>query len=145
MHKLNTEVFMTKIAVELVKYDMDKTKKRKRANFFVDSKSEEAVVEKLERIHKGEKVQSIHEIIWGEEKLDKQTDNKQNAEILTGTIKFFDEAKGFGFIQPDANMDDLFFHVSALDGIEVTEHDFVQFEASTGPKGQIAIHIKLID
>jgi hypothetical protein len=56
---------MAKATVELVKYDMDKTKKRKRANFSVADKTEEAVIAKLEKIHKGEKVETIHEIVWG--------------------------------------------------------------------------------
>jgi CspA family cold shock protein len=132
---------MTKIVVELVKYDMDKTKKRKRKNFFVDTKTEDAVVDKLEKIHKGEKVQAIHEIVWGEE----TKDPKEKSEIYSGLVKFYDEVKGFGFIQPDLDMDDLFFHASALDSVDVTDQDLVQFEVGSGSKGKIAIHVKLID
>ena len=128
-----------KIKVELVKYDTEKPKKRKRANLLVEAKSEEAVIEKLEKIHKGDKVKSIHEIVWGEN----QTNEKDQAAIITGTVKFFDEEKGFGFISPDADMEDLFFHASALGGETIYDDDFVQFQASQGPKGMIAIHIKL--
>ena len=43
-----------------------KTKKRKRANLIVSAKTKAAVIEKLEMIHKGDKVESITEIVWGE-------------------------------------------------------------------------------
>jgi cold shock protein len=132
---------MTEVKVELVKYDMDKTKKRKRTNFSVEIKSEEAVIEKLEKIHKGEKVLTIHEIIWGEEISDKKGD----VEILTGMVKFFDEAKGFGFIQADEDMEELFFHVSSLGGKILDDQDLVEFQLTEGPKGPVAIKIKLID
>lgn len=131
---------MASVLVELVKYDMDKTKKRKRANFSVDVKSEAAVIQKLEKIHKGEKVQAIHELVWGEEVLSKD----DYADIFEGTVKFFDEAKGFGFIRPEAKMDDLFFHISALGGEIVHDGDSVEFEIGEGPKGAVAIKIKLI-
>lgn len=94
-----------KIIVELVKYDMDKTKKRKRADFLVDSKTERAVIQRLEKIHKGEKVQMINELVWAEPDLDEDFE----IETIRGTVKFFDEVKGFGFIAPDDDMDDLFF------------------------------------
>jgi len=132
---------MATILVELVKYDMDKTKKRKRANFMVDSKTESAIIKKLEKIHKGEKVVSIHEVIWGEEAYDE----KESAEKFTGTVKFFNEEKGFGFIEADEEMDDLFFHVTSLGGLKVQDHEVVEFEVADGPKGLIAVKIKIID
>lgn len=131
---------MPKFIVELVKYDMDKTKKRKRANFDVEARTEEAIIERLERIHKGEKVVTLHEVVWGEEKI---VQSKSGA-VRTGTIKYFDEAKGFGFVSPDGNKDDLFFHVSALGGQKVNDHDSVQFQIGVGPKGSVAVHIKLL-
>lgn len=132
---------MDTIKVELVKYDMDKTKKRKRANFTVRAQTEEAIIEKLERIHKGEKVEALHEVIWGEEIVD----FKKEIEVFTGTVKFFDEEKGFGFIQPDSDMEDLFFHASALGGELVYDHDPVEFSTGKGPKGLVAIQIKKRD
>ena len=132
---------MNKIKVELVRYDMDKTKKRKRANFDVSSKTEAAIIEKLERIHKGEKVVTIHEITWGEELEVKQTKAKRHS----GIIKFFDTEKGFGFIEPDEDREDLFFHASALGGEEFYDADPVEFEIGNGPKGEVAIRITLIE
>jgi CspA family cold shock protein len=54
----------------------------------------------------------------------------------TGTIKMFNENKGFGFIKPDGGGGaDVFFHVSALrDGDEITEGKAVTFEIGVDPK-----------
>lgn len=132
---------MNKFTVELVKYDMDKTKKRKRKNFEVGAKTEEAIIERLEKIHKGEKVVTLHEVVWGAEQ---KTDEKP-VEKFTGVIKFYDSEKGFGFIEPDVEMDDLFFHTSALGGEKFYDSDIVEFEIGMGPKGEVAIRIKLIE
>ena len=47
---------MNKVRVQLVKYDMTKTKNRNRKDLLVDGQTESAVIAQLERIHKGEKV-----------------------------------------------------------------------------------------
>lgn len=130
---------MTKIKVDLVKYDTLKTSKRKRENLLVDSKSEQAVISKLEKIHKGDKVKEIHEIVWGAEI------REDHGEVLTGTVKFFSEEKGYGFIKPDVDMKDLFFHATALNGQNVYDKERVEFVASEGPKGLVAIHIKILE
>lgn len=132
---------MAKIVVELVKYDMDKTTKRKRKNLIVEARTDEAIISKLERIHKGEKLVAIHEVIWAEPELDEEFE----IESIRGTVKFFDDVKGFGFIAPDEDMDDLFFHASALGGVKICDGDIVRFEVSEGPKGLIAIKIQLMD
>ncbi|MCO4793374.1 MAG: cold shock domain-containing protein [Bacteriovoracaceae bacterium] len=64
--------------------------------------------------------------------------------MFTGEVKFFDDTKGFGFIAPDEDMDDLFFHGTAVSGDEVTDEDRVEFELSESPKGPCAIHVKKI-
>jgi CspA family cold shock protein len=135
------EVFMTKIAVDLVRYDTEKTKNRKRKNLLVDEKSEVSVVAQLERIHKGDKVKEIFEINWGEEVAPKSVPG----EVVTGRVKFFEVEKGFGFIEADDGMEDLFFHASALAEETIHDHARVEFEVSEGPKGFVAIHIKVID
>ena len=62
-----------------------------------------------------------------------------------GTIKKLLTEKGFGFIEPDvADQEDLFFHSTALNGKTLYDQDMVEYEMSIGPKGPIAIHIKLI-
>jgi hypothetical protein len=64
------------VMVKLVKYDMDKTKKRNRKNFLVEDKSVEAIIEKLERIHKGEKVVELKEVVWAEVEVEKEVDEE---------------------------------------------------------------------
>ena len=131
---------MAKIIVELVKYDTVKTKKRKRKDLLVEEKSEDAVIYQLERIHKGDKIETIHEIIWAEAIVEEVVET-ESVNRYEGRVKFFDKEKGFGFIKPRLDMDDLFFHASALGGIEIKDHELVEYEISEGPKGLIAIRI----
>jgi cold shock protein len=63
----------------------------------------------------------------------------------TGTVKWFDEGKGFGFITPDAGGADLFAHFSEISGEgfkTLTESQKVSFETKRGPKGLQAANIK---
>ena len=60
---------MKEIKVKLVKYDMTKTKNRNRKDMLVDNQSEQAGITQLERIHKGEKVITIHELVWDENQI----------------------------------------------------------------------------
>lgn len=136
-----------KIKVQFVKYDMTKTKNRKRKDMLVDGKNEKAVRTQLERIHKGEQVVAIHEIIWDEEQIKEALvqDEKESEEYMLGTIKFFNAEKGFGFIRPDEDMDDLFFHKSAIKGLNPSENDTVEFKVSEGPKGFVAINVRVVE
>ena len=60
--------------------------------------------------------------------------------MITGTVKFFNEAKGFGFIITDENQE-IFVHHSGL--IEkVRENDKVEFEVIDGKKGQNAVNVR---
>ena len=63
----------------------------------------------------------------------------------TGTVKWFNDAKGFGFIQPDDGGPDAFAHFSAIqmDGYKsLKEGARVDFELSHGPKGLLALNIR---
>lgn len=64
--------------------------------------------------------------------------------MATGTVKWFDAAKGFGFISPDDGSADLFAHHSAImtSGFrELSEGQKVSFDAERGPKGMQAANI----
>lgn len=63
----------------------------------------------------------------------------------TGTVKWFNDAKGFGFIQPDGGGADAFAHFSAIqmEGFKsLKEGQRVQFELNQGAKGLMAAHIQ---
>ncbi len=65
--------------------------------------------------------------------------------MSTGTVKWFNDAKGFGFITPNNSDEDLFAHFSAIDGNgfkSLKENQKVSFEITTGPKGKQATTIK---
>ncbi len=132
---------MTKFIVKLVKYDTEKTKKRKRENLLVEAQTEYSVVEKLEKIHKNDSVTAIHEIVWGEEAKEK----KGQLPLASGRVKFYSDEKGYGFIEPDEKMDDLFFHATSLAGEIVHQDDLVEFEISKGPKGPVAVKVRPVD
>lgn len=62
-----------------------------------------------------------------------------------GTVKWFNDDKGFGFITPDGGGKDLFAHFSAIrDGgfKSLKEAQRVTFDVATGPKGEQAINIR---
>lgn len=63
----------------------------------------------------------------------------------TGTVKWFNEAKGFGFITPDHGGDDLFAHFSEIQGQgfkTLAENQRVQFDVTQGKKGKQASNIR---
>lgn len=61
-----------------------------------------------------------------------------------GTVKFFNNAKGFGFIKPSDSSEDIFVHASGLID-EIRENDRVKFEVERGKKGLNAVNVELID
>jgi len=61
-----------------------------------------------------------------------------------GTVKFFNESKGFGFIKPNDGGPDVFVHVSDLNGLQIRENDKVTFEVKNGKKGLNAVNITVI-
>lgn len=60
-----------------------------------------------------------------------------------GTVKFFNDAKGFGFILEDENEKEHFVHVSGLVD-EIREGDKVEFELEEGKKGLNAVKVKVL-
>ena len=61
----------------------------------------------------------------------------------TGTVKWFNATKGFGFIKLDENGQDVFVHVTDLID-EIRENDKVQFEIAQGKKGPNAVKVSLV-
>lgn len=65
--------------------------------------------------------------------------------MSTGTVKFFNEVKGFGFIKPDDGGNDLFVHISAVEGgVVLQDNDKVEFEVGEGQKGPCAVQVKKV-
>jgi CspA family cold shock protein len=65
--------------------------------------------------------------------------------MATGTVKWFNDAKGFGFIKPDDGGEDLFAHFTAIKGQgfkTLKEGQKVSFEVANGPKGKQATNIQ---
>jgi cold shock protein len=68
--------------------------------------------------------------------------------MTIGTVKWFNDAKGFGFIEPDEGGPDAFAHFSAIEmeGFKtLKEGARVSFELSDGPKGRLALNIQASD
>ena len=60
-----------------------------------------------------------------------------------GTVKFFNESKGFGFIIDDESKQEYFVHVTGIID-EIREGDAVEFELAEGKKGLNAVDVKVL-
>jgi cold shock protein len=63
--------------------------------------------------------------------------------MSNGTVKFFNNSKGFGFITPDDGTKDVFVHQSALTD-EIAEGDKVSYNVEEGEKGLNAVNVKVV-
>jgi CspA family cold shock protein len=70
----------------------------------------------------------------------------KGTEVNTGTVKWFNEAKGFGFISQEGG-DDVFVHYSAIEGDgfkTLADGDRVEFAVTQGPKGLSAANVRKV-
>ena len=63
---------------------------------------------------------------------------------MTGTLKFFNDSKGFGFITNDDTGKDIFVHVSNLKGVQLRQGDSVEYTEEEGRKGKVAANVQVI-
>ena len=63
--------------------------------------------------------------------------------MSTGTVKFFNDTKGFGFITEEGSNKEHFVHISGLID-EIREGDQVEFDLTEGKKGLNAVNVKVI-
>jgi len=67
--------------------------------------------------------------------------------VITGIVKWFSDAKGFGFITPEDGSKDVFVHHSAIQGAgfkSLSEGQQVKFEVEQGPKGPSAVNLQIV-
>jgi len=63
--------------------------------------------------------------------------------MSNGTVKFFNNSKGFGFIAPEDGDKDVFVHVNGLIDA-INEGDKVSYDVEEGPKGLNAVNVKVV-
>lgn len=63
---------------------------------------------------------------------------------MEGTVKFFNESKGFGFITNEKTGKDIFVHVTGLNGQTLREGDRVEYVEEEGRKGRVAAQVRVI-
>ncbi len=64
--------------------------------------------------------------------------------MQTGTVKFFNAGKGFGFITPDNGDKDVFVHANDTGGAQLKDGDKVEFEVTSGKKGPQASNVRVL-
>ena len=73
----------------------------------------------------------------------KQEDISMEDSVRRGTVTFFNDAKGFGFIKDSETQESVFVHINNVLE-DIVENNLVSFEVEMGQKGPIAVEVKLI-
>ena len=63
---------------------------------------------------------------------------------MQGTVKFFNDSKGFGFIKPSDSSEDIFVHASGLID-QIRENDQVKYDVERGKKGMNAVNVEVLN
>ncbi|MFA7446095.1 MAG: cold shock domain-containing protein [Flavobacteriaceae bacterium] len=63
----------------------------------------------------------------------------------TGTVKFFNESKGYGFVTDDETGKDIFVHVTGIKSQSLNEGDKVSYQEEEGRKGKVAAQVEVIE
>jgi len=63
--------------------------------------------------------------------------------MSNGTVEFFNDSKGFGFITPEEGGKDVFVHANSLN-CDIREGDTVSYEVEEGPKGLNAVNVNIV-
>jgi len=64
--------------------------------------------------------------------------------MATGTVKFFNDEKGFGFITPEDGGKDIFVHITGVEGNTLNDNDKVEYEVGEGQKGPCAVNVRVL-
>lgn len=64
---------------------------------------------------------------------------------MEGTVKFFNESKGYGFITNDETGKDIFVHATGLNSQVINEGDKVEYVEEEGRKGMVAAQVKVVN
>jgi cold shock protein len=70
-------------------------------------------------------------------------EHQNHQTMKTGTVKFYNSLRGFGFIKVDETNEELFVHKSEIQGT-IQENDTVEFEIQKGKKGLNAVNVRVI-
>ena len=72
----------------------------------------------------------------------RRTDADNEDPVRTGTVSFFNDSKGYGFIRDSQTQESIFVHANGLAAGPIKEGDKVQFEVEMGQKGPTAVRVK---